>query len=77
VAFHDFAPYFAERLRLKAEKSTCVDVPEMNPTPADLQRCERRSWSANQFAGPCSLNPKEGTAPSTRWQGILELRSAC
>ena len=36
IAFHDFAPYFAERYDLKAE--FVVDVPEMNPTPADLQR---------------------------------------
>ncbi len=36
VAFHDFAPYFAERFGLKAE--FVVDVPEINPTPADLQR---------------------------------------
>lgn len=36
VAFHDFAPYFAERFGLKAEY--LVDVPEMNPSPADLQR---------------------------------------
>jgi len=36
VAFHDFAPYFAERFGLKAE--FVVDVPELNPTPADLQR---------------------------------------
>ena len=36
IAFHDFAPYFAERYDLNAE--FVVDVPEMNPTPADLQR---------------------------------------
>ncbi len=36
VAFHDFAPYFAERYDLKAD--FLVDVPELNPTPADLQR---------------------------------------
>ncbi|WP_254217215.1 metal ABC transporter solute-binding protein, Zn/Mn family [Synechococcus sp. CCY 9618] len=36
VAFHDFAPYFAERYGLKADY--LVDVPELNPTPADLQR---------------------------------------
>ena len=36
VAFHDFAPYFAERYSLKAE--FVVDVPEINPSPADLQR---------------------------------------
>jgi zinc/manganese transport system substrate-binding protein len=36
VAFNDVAPYFAERYGLKAE--FLVDVPEINPTPADLQR---------------------------------------
>ncbi len=36
IAFHDFAPYFAERYDLKAD--FVVDVPEMNPIPADLQR---------------------------------------
>ena len=36
VAFHDFAPYFAERYRLKA--NFLVDLPEANPSPADLQR---------------------------------------
>ena len=36
VAFHDFAPYFAQRYGLKA--NYLVDVPELNPAPADLQR---------------------------------------
>ena len=36
VAFHAVAPYFAERYGLRAV--ALVDVPEMNPTPADLQR---------------------------------------
>ncbi|MCS5700803.1 zinc ABC transporter substrate-binding protein [Cyanobium sp. FGCU-52] len=36
IAFHDFAPYFADRYGLKAE--FLVDVPELNPSPADLQR---------------------------------------
>ena len=36
VAFHDFANYFANRYSLKAE--FLVDLPEMNPSPADLQR---------------------------------------
>lgn len=36
VAFHDVAPYFAERYGLKAVY--LVDVPELNPTPADLER---------------------------------------
>jgi zinc/manganese transport system substrate-binding protein len=36
VAFHDFAPYFAQRYGLRAE--FLVDVPEVNPSPVDLQR---------------------------------------
>ena len=36
IAFHDFAPYFADRYGLKAQ--FLVDVPELNPSPADLQR---------------------------------------
>ncbi len=36
VVVHDFAPYFAERYGLKAE--SMVDVPEQNPSPADLAR---------------------------------------
>ena len=36
VAFHDFAPYFAQRYGLRTV--TLVDVPELNPSPADLQR---------------------------------------
>lgn len=36
VAFHDVAPYFAERYGLRAV--FVVDVPEISPSPADLQR---------------------------------------
>lgn len=36
VAFHDFATYFADRYSLEAE--FLVDLPEMNPSPGDLQR---------------------------------------
>jgi zinc/manganese transport system substrate-binding protein len=36
VAFHDFAPSFAEHYGLLAE--CVVDVPAVNPTPADLRR---------------------------------------
>jgi zinc transport system substrate-binding protein len=36
IAYHDFAPYFAERYQLKAEY--LVDLPDINPSPADLQR---------------------------------------
>lgn len=36
VTYHDFAPYFAQRYRLKAE--FLVGVPEENPSPQDVQR---------------------------------------
>jgi len=36
VAFHDFAPYFAESYNLKA--NFLVDVPEENPSPDDVER---------------------------------------
>ena len=36
VTFHDVAPYFAERYKIKA--SFLVAMPEINPSPADLQR---------------------------------------
>lgn len=36
VSFHDTAPYFAERYGLVAH--SLVDLPEENPSPADLQR---------------------------------------
>lgn len=36
VALHDVAPYFAERYGLRA--TFLVDVPELNPSPADLRR---------------------------------------
>lgn len=36
VAFHDFAPYFAQSYNLKA--SFLVDVPEGNPSPDDVKR---------------------------------------
>jgi zinc transport system substrate-binding protein len=36
LAFHDVAPYFAQRYGLRAD--FVVDGPELNPSPADLQR---------------------------------------
>lgn len=36
VAFHDFAPYFAQRYGLRAE--FLVDLPELNPSPDDMRR---------------------------------------
>jgi len=56
VAFHDVAPYFAERYGLKAE--FLVDVPEMNPSPADLRRVAERV-QATQLQALLS-EPQEG-----------------
>lgn len=36
VTYHDFAPYFAQRYKLKAEY--LVGVPEENPSPGDVKR---------------------------------------
>jgi zinc transport system substrate-binding protein len=36
VAFHDFAPYFAQSYGLEAE--FLVDIPEQNPSPDDVKR---------------------------------------
>lgn len=36
IAFHDFAPYFAESYNLTAD--FLVDVPEENPSPEDVKR---------------------------------------
>jgi porphobilinogen synthase len=36
VAFHDFAPYFAQSYNLKA--TFLVDIPEENPSPQDVKR---------------------------------------
>lgn len=36
IAFHDFAPYFAQSYDLKAD--FLVDVPEENPSPDDVKR---------------------------------------
>ncbi|MCP9915727.1 metal ABC transporter solute-binding protein, Zn/Mn family [Cyanobium sp. ATX 6F1] len=57
VAFHDFAPYFAERYGLKA--SFVVNVPEENPTPADLRRVARLA-QATQLKALLS-EPQEGS----------------
>jgi len=56
VAFHDFAPYFAGRYGLKAEY--LVDVPEINPSPADLSRVAERV-QASQLQALLS-EPQEG-----------------
>jgi zinc/manganese transport system substrate-binding protein len=53
VAFHDVAPYFAQRYGLKA--AFLVDVPELNPSPADLLRVAaevRQSQLQALLSGP-------------------------
>lgn len=56
VAFHDLAPYFADRYGLKAEY--LVDVPEINPTPTDLQRVAAQVKSSQLQA--LLSEPQEG-----------------
>jgi zinc/manganese transport system substrate-binding protein len=56
VAFHDFAPYFAERYGLQVE--FLVDVPELNPSPADLRRVAEQV-EASQLKALLS-EPQEG-----------------
>ena len=57
VAFHDFAPYFAQRYDLNAEY--LVDLPEMNPSPADLQRVAEEVKSSELKA--LLSEPQEGS----------------
>ncbi|MDX2228343.1 MAG: zinc ABC transporter substrate-binding protein [Leptolyngbyaceae cyanobacterium bins.349] len=45
VAFHDFAPYFADSYNLKA--NFLVDVPEENPSPEDVKRVTTEVKEAN------------------------------
>ncbi|MDX2216854.1 MAG: zinc ABC transporter substrate-binding protein [Oculatellaceae cyanobacterium bins.114] len=45
VAFHDFAPYFAQSYRLKAE--FLVDAPEENPSPEDVKRISDEVKASN------------------------------
>ncbi|NEQ21070.1 MAG: zinc ABC transporter solute-binding protein [Microcoleus sp. SIO2G3] len=45
VAFHDFAPYFAQSYGLEAEY--LVDIPEENPAPADVKRVTDAVEEAN------------------------------
>jgi zinc transport system substrate-binding protein len=45
VAFHDFAPYFAQSYNLKA--SFLVDLPEENPSPDDVKRVTDQVKASN------------------------------
>ena len=60
VAFHDFATYFANRYALKAE--FLVDLPEMNPSPGDLQRVAAQVKASGLKA--LLTEPQEGNVVS-------------
>ncbi len=45
VAFHDFAPYFAQSYNL--ETVYLVDIPETNPSPEDVRRVSQAVQQAN------------------------------
>jgi zinc/manganese transport system substrate-binding protein len=57
VAFHDFAPYFADRYQLRPD--FMVEVPEENPTPADLHRVARQVKQSDLRA--LLSEPQEGS----------------
>jgi len=56
VAFHDFAPYFAERHSVLKASTWWTARDESHPAES---AAVTRSWSA-PVAGPCSLEPQEG-----------------
>ncbi|MEA5415207.1 metal ABC transporter solute-binding protein, Zn/Mn family [Synechococcus sp. BA-132 BA5] len=70
VVVHDFAPYFAERYGLKAE--FMVDVPEQNPSPADLARVAE-TVKRSQL-GALLSEPQQGNRSFNALAGDLGLR---
>ena len=70
VVVHDFAPYFAERYGLKAE--SMVDVPEQNPSPADLARVAD-TVKRSQLRALLS-EPQEGNRSFNALAGDLGIR---
>ena len=70
VVVHDFAPYFAERYGLKAE--SMVDVPEQNPSPADLARVAE-TVQRSQLRALLS-EPQEGNRSFNALAGDLGIR---
>ena len=70
VVVHDFAPYFAERYGLKAEY--LVDVPEQNPSPADLARVAD-TVKRSQLQALLS-EPQEGNRSFNALAGDLGIR---
>jgi zinc transport system substrate-binding protein len=70
VVLHDFAPYFADRYGLKAEY--LVDVPEQNPSPADLSRVADTVKSTQLRA--LLSEPQEGNRSFNALAGDLGIR---
>lgn len=70
VAFHDFAPYFAERYKLKT--AFVVEAPEQNPTPADLQRVAQQVKQSDLKA--LLSEPQEGSRSFNALAGDLGVR---
>ncbi|MCP9838714.1 zinc ABC transporter substrate-binding protein [Cyanobium sp. N.Huapi 1H5] len=70
VVLHDFAPYFADRYGLKAEY--LVDVPEQNPSPADLARVAETVKSTQLRA--LLSEPQEGNRSFNALAGDLGIR---
>jgi zinc transport system substrate-binding protein len=70
VVLHDFAPYFADRYGLKAEY--LVDVPEQNPSPADLSRVADTVKSTQLRA--LLSEPQQGSRSFNALAGDLGIR---
>jgi len=70
VVLHDFAPYFADRYGLRAEY--LVDVPEQNPSPADLARVAETVKSTQLKA--LLSEPQEGNRSFNALAGDLGIR---
>ena len=70
VAFHDFAPYFAERYKLQT--AFVVEAPEQNPTPADLKRVAEQVKQSDLQA--LLSEPQEGSRSFNALAGDLGVR---
>lgn len=70
VAFHDFAPYFAESYGLKVQ--SLVDVPEDNPSPDDMRKVSEIVKSTQLKT--LLIEPQGGKAPFTALAKDLKIQ---
>ncbi len=70
VAFHDFAPYFAQSYGLKAE--FLVDIPEGNPSPEDVRRVTEQVQAADLKA--ILTEPQAGEGPFSALANDLNIK---